>query len=55
MFQRGDTTYINQRGEVVAKQRSTAIRYKVENSAKLAAFAGQDRIRSGRTRSSTSS
>jgi len=42
MFQRGDTTYINQNGEVVAKQRSTAIRYKVENSAKLAAFAGQD-------------
>lgn len=42
MFQRGDTTYINQNGEVVAKQRSTAIRYIVENSAKLAAFAGQE-------------
>jgi len=27
MFSRGDTTYINQRGEIVAKQRSTSIRY----------------------------
>ncbi len=27
MFSRGDTTYLNQRGETVAKQRSTAIRY----------------------------
>jgi acyl dehydratase len=35
LFQRGDTTYINQRGEVVAKQRSTAIRYLVENAHKL--------------------
>src|SRR3546814_7553247 len=28
-FQRGDTLYINQRGERVALQRSTAIRYQV--------------------------
>jgi hypothetical protein len=28
MFSRGDTTYINDRGEVVCKQRSTSIRYK---------------------------
>lgn len=35
MFQRGDTTYINQRGEIVARQRSTAIRYLVENARKL--------------------
>src|SRR5207248_5316557 len=28
-FQRGDTLYINQRGERVALQRSTAIRYRV--------------------------
>ena len=27
MFSRGDSTYINQRGEVVAKQRSTSIRF----------------------------
>jgi hypothetical protein len=32
MFQRGDTTYINQRGEIAAKQRSTSIRYLVENA-----------------------
>src|SRR5207245_3487471 len=43
MFQRGDTTYFNQRGEPVAKQRSTAIRYLVENAERLAAFAGQER------------
>ena len=30
MFSRGDTTYINQRGEVVAKQRSTSIRYRAD-------------------------
>src|SRR6266508_3424225 len=32
MFQRGDTTYVNQRGEIVAKQRSTSIRYLVANA-----------------------
>src|SRR6185312_2405959 len=31
-FQRGDTLYINQRGERVALQRSTAIRYKVRTA-----------------------
>ncbi len=32
MFQRGDTTYVNQKGEVVAKQRSTSIRYLAANA-----------------------
>ena len=32
MFSRGDTTYINQRGELVAKQRSTSIRYLAEEA-----------------------
>ncbi|MSO87994.1 MAG: hypothetical protein EXQ71_10835 [Acidimicrobiia bacterium] len=31
-FQRGDTLYINQRGERVAQQRSTAIRYQVREA-----------------------
>src|SRR3546814_7138911 len=31
-FQRGDTLYINQRGERVALQRSTAIRYQVREA-----------------------
>lgn len=31
-FQRGDTLYINQRGERVAQQRSTAIRYQVRDA-----------------------
>ena len=35
MFQRGDTTYVNQKGEVVAKQRSTSIRYLVANAHRL--------------------
>jgi hypothetical protein len=38
MFQRGDTTYINQRGEIVARQRSTSIRYLVSNAIKLRAM-----------------
>ena len=38
MFARGDTTYINQRGEVVCKQRSTSIRYVVEWASKRAKF-----------------
>lgn len=42
VFQRGDTTYINQRGEPVAKQRSTSIRYIVENAHRLNAFAGAE-------------
>ncbi|MHB8328088.1 MAG: FAS1-like dehydratase domain-containing protein [Acidimicrobiales bacterium] len=35
VFQRGDTTYINQLGETVGYQRSTAIRYLVANAAQL--------------------
>ncbi len=38
MFSRGDTTYVNQRGQIVAKQRSTSIRYIVENARKLGLF-----------------
>ena len=43
MFQRGDTTYVNQNGDFIAKQRSTSIRYLVSNAQKLKAFAGQDK------------
>jgi len=43
MFQRGDTTYINQNGEIIARQRSTAIRYLVSNAVKLSSFQGQDK------------
>jgi hypothetical protein len=35
MFQRGDTTYVKQNGDIVAKQRSTSIRYLVANAQKL--------------------
>jgi acyl dehydratase len=35
MFQRGDTNYFNQHGEPVAIQRSTAIRFIVENARRL--------------------
>ena len=38
MFSRGDTTYINQRGEPICKQRSTSVRYLVENANKLGMF-----------------
>ena len=38
MFSRGDTTYINQRGEMVAKQRSTSIRYLAEEARQRAQF-----------------
>ena len=38
MFSRGDTTYINQDGEPVCKQRSTSVRYLVENAQKLGLF-----------------
>ena len=40
MFSRGDTTYVTQAGDLVAKQRSTAIRYLVENAAKINALMG---------------
>lgn len=42
MFQRGDTTYVRQDGEFVAKQRSTSIRYIVANARMLNAFKGQE-------------
>lgn len=38
-FQRGDTLYINQRGQRVALQRSTAIRYQVRKAAERKAYA----------------
>jgi hypothetical protein len=38
MFSRGDTTYINHRGEIVAKQRSTSIRYLVSEARERAKF-----------------
>jgi hypothetical protein len=41
MFSRGDTTYINNRGEIVAKQRSTSIRYLVAEAQKRAKFTDQ--------------
>jgi acyl dehydratase len=39
VFQRGDTTYVNQNGEIIARQRSTSIRYLAENARRLGAFA----------------
>jgi acyl dehydratase len=30
MFSRGDTTYVNQKGQVVCKQRSTSVRYRAD-------------------------
>ena len=38
MFSRGDTLYRNQRGEPVAKQRSTAVRYLAEEARKRGFF-----------------
>ena len=43
MFSRGDTTYINQRGEVVGKQRSTSIRYFAEEAARIGGDYGDAR------------
>jgi hypothetical protein len=42
VFSRGDTTYINQHGEILAKQRSTSIRYLVEEARKRAKFQADD-------------
>lgn len=39
-FQRGDTLYINQRGERVALQRSTSIRYRVREAKEKRLFTG---------------
>ena len=41
-FQRGDTLYINQRGERVAMQRSTSIRYQVKEAREKAKFDGPE-------------
>ena len=38
MFSRGDTVYYNQRGETIARQRSTSIRYLAENAVRLGSF-----------------
>jgi acyl dehydratase len=38
MFSRGDTVYYNQHGGPIARQRSTSIRYIVENAIRLGAF-----------------
>jgi hypothetical protein len=42
MFSRGDTTYVNQRGEFVCKQRSTSIRYLAEEARKRAFFSDDE-------------
>jgi acyl dehydratase len=41
MFSRGDTTYINQRGETIAKGRCIAIRYRAENARAMGSFTDQ--------------
>ena len=41
MFSRGDTMYINDRGEVICKQRSTSIRYLVEEARRKGLFSGE--------------
>jgi hypothetical protein len=41
MFSRGDTTYVNQCGEIVCKQRSTSIRYLAEQARKRAKFSDE--------------
>jgi hypothetical protein len=38
MFSRGDTTYVNDRGEIVCKQRSTSIRYRADQARERGAF-----------------
>lgn len=40
MISRGDTTYINDRGEVVAKQRATCVRYNAAEAVKRDQYAG---------------
>ena len=43
MFSRGDTNYLNQRGQVVGKQRSTSIRYYAEEAARRGGDYGEAR------------
>ena len=55
MFSRGDTTYVNQRGETVAKQRSTSIRYLAGKRAGAALLrARRAEVDRGRARSPSS-
>jgi hypothetical protein len=42
MFSRGDTEYVNQRGEFICKQRSTSIRYLAEQARKRAQFSEEN-------------
>jgi acyl dehydratase len=42
VFQQGDTTYVNQRGEFLALQRSTAVRYLIANAAQSGGQSWQD-------------
>ena len=42
MFSRGDTNYVNERGEFVAKQRSTSIRYRADEARRLNSFGGEE-------------
>jgi acyl dehydratase len=41
MFSRGDTTYVNQYGEIIGKQRSTSIRYRADNARAFNSFGEQ--------------
>jgi acyl dehydratase len=42
MFSRGDTNYVNQAGDFMAKQRSTSIRYRADEARRLNSFAGEE-------------
>jgi acyl dehydratase len=42
MFSRGDTNYVSQTGDFVAKQRSTSIRYRADEARRLNSFAGEE-------------
>lgn len=42
MFSRGDTEYVNQRGQFICKQRSTSIRYLAEEARKRAQFSEEN-------------
>ena len=50
-FQRGDNHYYNQKGEKIATQRSTTIRYRADLARDMGLGAEPLRIRSGPTRS----
>jgi acyl dehydratase len=41
-FQRGDNNYYNQRGELIAKQRSTSIRYRRDLAVEMGSLTGND-------------